>query len=274
MTRHRILIAGAGGRMGRAVIAEVFKTPGVTLAGGFERPASPDLGLDLGHVAGLDALGLQVEDSPMPGLKRASAMIDFTMPAASVENVRAAAAAGVPAIVGTTGFSEEQEAEIHGFAKKIPIVKAGNMSLGVNLLAALVEEAASRLGDDYDIEIYEAHHRHKADAPSGTGLMLARAAAKGRGVDFDAKTKAARTGSYDAMRHGPRLAGDIGFAVVRGGGIVGDHSVIFAGQQDTITLSHSAIDRGLFAKGAVTAAVWADGRPHGLYSMRDVLGMK
>ncbi|MEX0645864.1 MAG: 4-hydroxy-tetrahydrodipicolinate reductase [Parvularculaceae bacterium] len=268
MTQQAILVAGAGGRMGRAVTAEILKTPGVTLAGGFERPDSAFIGADLGNLAGLDALGLRVETSPAQGLKHASALIDFTTPEASLANARAAAGAGVAHILGTTGLAREQEAEIAALAKKIPIVKSGNMSLGVNLLAALVEEAARRLSDDYDIEIIEAHHREKVDAPSGTALMLARAAAAGRGVDLEAKAVRARDGEI-----GSRRAGDIGFAVIRGGGIVGAHEVLFAGSQEVITLAHSALDRGLFAKGAVAAARWAAGKPPGLYSMRDVLGL-
>lgn len=269
MTSLTILVAGAGGRMGRAVTAEVLRTPGATLAGGFERPGSSAVGADIGALAGLDALGLKVEDSPAPGLKRAGVLIDFTAPAASLENARAASAAGVAHVIGTTGFSAEQESALAGFAKKIAIVKSGNMSLGVNLLAALVEAAARTLPDDYDIEIIDAHHRFKVDAPSGTALMLGRAAADGRGVDLGERSVRARDGAV-----GERRAGDIGFAVIRGGGIVGEHHVVFAGSQEVLTLSHTAIDRGLFARGAVAAAAWVLGKPPGLYSMRDVLGLK
>lgn len=268
MGEHSILVAGAGGRMGRAVIREVLATPGVTLAGGFERPDGPSVGADLGLLAGLDAMGLVVDPSPEAGMKRAAAAIDFTAPSASVGIARAAAAAKVALVIGATGFDEAQEAEIAALAKKIPIVKSGNMSLGVNLLAALVEEAARKLSDDYDIEIVEAHHRAKVDAPSGTALMLGRAAAAGRGCNLDARAVRARDGVA-----GPRRAGDIGFAVVRGGGIIGEHQVLFAGSQEVIALSHSAIDRSLFARGAVAAAKWAVGKPAGLYSMRDVLGV-
>ncbi len=268
MADHSILVAGAGGRMGRAVVKEILATAGASLAGGFERPGGAFIGADLGVLAGLDALGLRVEDSPADGLKRAGALIDFTTPAASLDHARAAAEAGVAHVIGATGFSAEEEAELKKAAKKIPIVKSGNMSLGVNLLAALVEETAKKLSDDYDIEIVEAHHRAKVDAPSGTALMLARAAAAGRGVDLAEKTARERESLA-----GPRRAGDIGFAVIRGGGIVGEHQVIFARSQEVITLSHTAIDRGLFAKGAVAAARWAAGKPPGLYSMRDVLGL-
>jgi 4-hydroxy-tetrahydrodipicolinate reductase len=255
--------------MGRAVIAEILRTPGASLAGGFERADSQHLGADIGNLAGLDALGLPLAASAeAAGLKRAAALIDFTAPAASVENARAAAEAGAAHILGTTGLTAVQEREIAGYAKKIPIVRSGNMSLGVNLLAALVEEAARKLCDDYDIEILEAHHRDKVDAPSGTALLLGRAAAAGRGIDLDKRSVYRRDGQA-----GARKAGDIGFASLRGGGIVGEHSVIFAGSQEVLTLSHSAIDRGLFAKGAVAAAKWAIGKAPGLYSMRDVLGL-
>ncbi len=266
MAKTSILVAGAGGRMGRAVVAEILKTPGATLAGGFERPGGPDIGKDIGVLAGLDALGLTVEDVADTGLSRAGALIDFTVPAATVGNARAAAEKGVAHIIGTTGFSADDEAAIAEAAKTIPVVKSGNMSVGVNVLTALVEAAAKALNDDYDIEIFEAHHRAKVDAPSGTALMLGRAAAAGRGVDLDDKRASGE-------RTGAREPGDIGFSVMRGGGIVGDHRVAFAGMQEVITLSHSAIDRGLFAKGAVAAARWALGKPPGLYSMRDVLGL-
>lgn len=269
MARQGILVAGAAGRMGRAVIAEILRTPGAALAGGFERPDSALIGTDIGNLAGLDALGLALAASPeTAGVKRAAAMIDFTAPAASVGNARAAAAAGAALVLGTTGLSVDEEREVVDHARHIPIVRSGNMSLGVNLLAALVEQAAQRLSDDYDIEIVEAHHRDKVDAPSGTALMLGRAAAAGRGVDLAQRSVHGRESAA-----GARKAGDIGFAVIRGGGIIGEHDVIFAGSQEVIRLSHSAIDRGLFARGAVAAATWAIGKPPGLYSMRDVLGL-
>lgn len=269
MANSSILVAGAGGRMGRAIVAEILKTPGARLAGGFERPGGPDIGKDIGALAGLDAIGLAIEGDPQSGLGRAGAVIDFTVPAASLDHARAAAANGVAHVIGTTGFSPEQEQELSEVAKAIPIVKSGNMSLGVNMLTALVEEAASKLSEDYDIEIFEAHHRHKIDSPSGTALMLGKAAAAGRGVSLNDKATGADTG-----RAGARKPGDIGFSVFRGGGVVGEHSVSFAAADEVLTLSHSAIDRALFAKGAVTAAQWAIGKAPGLYSMRDVLGLK
>ncbi|NNL90208.1 MAG: 4-hydroxy-tetrahydrodipicolinate reductase [Marinicaulis sp.] len=269
MPKNSILVAGAGGRMGKTVVTEILRTPGLTLAGGFERPGGEDIGKDIGVLAGLDAIGLKVEDSVDNGVKRASAMIDFTAPEASVANAKAAALSGAAHVIGTTGFSDDQEAAIAAFAEKIAIVKSGNMSVGVNVLMALVEDAASALSDDYDIEISDMHHKFKVDVPSGTALMLGEAAARGRGVDLSEKS----TG-IEAGRAGERRKGDIGFAVRRGGGVIGEHAVSFAGTEEVIILSHSAIDRGLFAKGAVAAAKWAVGKPPGLYSMRDVLGLR
>ncbi len=268
MVKSLILVAGAGGRMGKAVVAEILRMPGASLAGGFERAGSPVIGKDIGVLAGLDVIGLAVEDGAAAGLKRAGALIDFTSPAASVENAMAAADAGVAHVIGTTGFSDADEAAIVRAAEKTAIVKSGNMSLGVNLLAALVEDAARRLDDNFDIEIFEAHHRAKADAPSGTALMLGEAAARGRGVDLGEKA----TGMAGS-RVGERKTGDIGFSVFRGGGVVGEHTVSFAAMEEVISLSHKAIDRALFARGAVAAARWAAGRAPGLYSMRDVLGL-
>lgn len=268
MTSVRILVAGVGGRMGRAIVAETLSRPGASLAGGFERADSEAIGTDIGVLVGAEPLGLCVEASSAPGVKNADVMIDFTTPAASVENARAAAAAKIALVIGSTGFSAEQEKELAASAKKTPIVKSGNMSLGVNLIAALVKSAAQALPDEYDVEIIDFHHRMKVDAPSGTALMLGEAAAAGRGVNLESRSVRVRDGEV-----GERRAGDIGFAVVRGGGVVGEHHVIFAGSQETVTLSHKAIDRGLFAKGALTAAVWAAGKPPGLYSMSDVLGL-
>ncbi|MEM8934937.1 MAG: 4-hydroxy-tetrahydrodipicolinate reductase [Pseudomonadota bacterium] len=268
MSDTSILVAGVGGRMGRAIASEVLRTPGAALAGGFERPDGADIGKDIGVLSGLDAIGLKVEDAPAAGLKRASALIDFTAPEATLANARAAAAANVAHVIGTTGFDPAQEEEIEALSQKIPIVKSGNMSAGVTLLTALVEMAARALDNDYDIEIFEAHHRFKVDAPSGTALMLGEAAAVGRDVSLsDAAAGLTET------RAGARRDGDIGFSVSRGGGVVGEHSVSFASDQEIVTLSHSAIDRGLFAKGAVRAAQWAIGSAPGLYSMRDVLGI-
>ncbi|MCA8888448.1 MAG: 4-hydroxy-tetrahydrodipicolinate reductase [Parvularculaceae bacterium] len=264
MANLKILVAGAAGRMGSAIIREVLATTGLSLAGGFERAGHDAIGKDIGPLVGLDSLGLVVEPSAQTLMPGADALIDFTAPAATLANARMAADSGVAHIIGTTGFSEEQEKELRALTEKTVIVKSGNMSLGVNLLAALSRQAARRLGPEYDIEIVEAHHRAKVDAPSGTAIMLGHAAAAGRGV--------AETTVERASRKGPREVGAIEYAVIRGGGIVGDHHVMFAGKEEIITLSHRAIDRGLFAKGAVAAAKWATSQQPGLYSMADVLG--
>jgi 4-hydroxy-tetrahydrodipicolinate reductase len=268
-TPLKIVINGAAGRMGRTLIRQTLATSGAALAGGLERAAHPDVGRDLGPLGGLDSLGLVVETDPAAALRRADVVIDFSAPAASLALARAAADAGIALVIGTTGFSASEDAEIAALAKRVAVVKSGNMSLGVNLLANLVREAARRLGPDYDIEIVEAHHRAKVDAPSGTALMLGAAAAGGRGIDLGVNAIRGRDGLS-----GERSRGAIGFASVRGGGIVGDHEVMFAGEGEVIALAHRAIDRGLFAKGALTAAMWSAGKPAGLYGMADVLGFK
>jgi 4-hydroxy-tetrahydrodipicolinate reductase len=249
----KIAVAGAQGRMGQAVAAMVAAEEGLVLAARFERP-------------GVSGDGLVSREE---ALAAAEVVIDFTTPAASVELAQAAAARGGPAlIVGSTGFDAAQAAAIDAAGRKVAIVRAGNFSLGVNMLMGLVEQAARALPDrDYDIEVFEAHHGRKVDAPSGTALMLGEAAARGRGVELDAVAQRGRDGVT-----GPRRPGDIGFAVVRGGDIIGEHSVIFAAQAEILTLSHSARDRSLFARGALAAARWAAGRPPGAYDMRDVLG--
>jgi 4-hydroxy-tetrahydrodipicolinate reductase len=196
-------------------------------------------------------------------------LIEFTIPAATLALAELSASAGIAHVIGTTGHSAEEEAVIAQAARRAPIVKSGNMSLGVNLLAALVKRVAQTLGDDYDVEILEMHHNKKIDAPSGTALMFGRAAAAGRGIDLDAHAMRGRDGMT-----GTRRKGDIGFAALRGGSVVGDHSVIFAGPAERIELAHRAEDRMIFARGALHAALWARGKKPGLYSMADVLGLK
>lgn len=266
MTNHDVVIAGVAGRMGRALAREVIRAPGLNLAGGFDREGHAAIGADIGTLAGLEPAGLTVEAASGKRIA-AAVLIDFSAPAAAAANARAAAGAGAALVLGTTGLGSDDEMAIAEAARRIPIVRSGNFSLGVNLLAALVEEAARRLPDEYDIEIIEAHHRDKVDAPSGTALMLGAAAAAGREVDLQKRAVASRVGAV-----GLRKAGDIGFSIVRGGGIVGEHRVLFAAGDEVLTLGHSAINRGLFARGAVAAARWAIGKPPGLYSMRDVLG--
>ena len=268
MSTLSIVVAGAGGRMGRAIMKEILDTEGISLIGGVEQKGVPVIGEDLGVLATGQPTGQMVSTDLEASLAKADAVIDFTRPEPSLDIARAAAACGVAHIIGTTGFSDDQTAELGKIAGTIPIVKSGNMSLGVNLLTALVEQAARATGINFDIEITEAHHRAKVDAPSGTALMLGEAAAAGRGVKL-----AQKSAGMAGDRNGARGAGNIGFSVIRGGGVIGDHSVRFMGESETLTLSHQAIDRSLFAKGAVAAAQWAPGQRPGLYSMIDVLGL-
>ncbi|MBU1210481.1 MAG: 4-hydroxy-tetrahydrodipicolinate reductase [Alphaproteobacteria bacterium] len=268
MADVKIAVMGASGRMGRALIRAVCETEGAVLSGGTEQPGSPAVGADLGTLAGLEPLGVVVSFDANAVFAGADAILDFTAPAATVGFARSAAEHGVAHIIGTTGFSTEDEAAIAEAGQRTAIVKAGNMSLGVNLLTALTLKVAAALDVDFDIEIVEMHHRHKVDAPSGTALMLAEAAAKGRGVALGEKAVRVRDGHT-----GPRRAGDIGMQSLRGGSVVGDHSVLFAGNGERITLSHHAEDRSIFARGAVKAAIWARDKEPGLYSMIDVLGL-
>ncbi len=256
----RIGLAGALGRMGAAVAAQVQAREDLILAAVVDRPES----------LGRSAHGLTLV-TPEAAVDASDVMIDFSTPAASVILAQTCAERGGIALVSaSTGASPEQAEAIDAAASSIALVRSGNVSLGVNLLLGLVRQAARVLpGAAWDIEISEAHHRRKVDAPSGTALMLGRAAALGRGVDLDAVAERARDGVT-----GPREPGAIGFSVVRAGGIVGEHSVLFGAEDELITLSHSARDRGLFARGALTAAVWLHGRPAGLYDMQDVLGLK
>jgi 4-hydroxy-tetrahydrodipicolinate reductase len=251
----KIAIAGALGRMGQAVAKTLDGHALAKAVARFDRP-------------GASGEGLVERDAALAG---ADAVIDFTLPEASVLLAEACAARGGPAVViGSTGFSVEQIARIDAAASKIAIVRSGNYSLGVNMLMGLVKQAAAALpASEWDIEVFEAHHKRKIDAPSGTALMLGQAAADGRGVGLGQVEDRARDGVT-----GPRKEGAIGFSVVRGGGIIGEHKVMFAGEEEVLTLSHSATDRGLFARGAVAAAVWAAGKPPGLYDMQDVLGFR
>jgi 4-hydroxy-tetrahydrodipicolinate reductase len=256
----RIAVAGALGRMGRVVAETVRAHEGMTLAALFDRPGTEGQALDGAKLVTADA-----------ALSACDVAIDFSLASASATLAHTAAERGGPALViGSTGFTPEEEVDILRAAQSIAIVKSGNFSLGVNMLLGLVERAARALAaSDYDIEVFEAHHRRKIDAPSGTALMLGAAAARGRGVELDAAAERARDGVT-----GPRAPGAIGFSVMRGGGIVGEHSVTFAADDEILTLSHSARDRSLFARGAVAAAAWTAGQPPGLYDMSDVLGFK
>ena len=269
MTDLKIGILGAGGRMGRMLAKAVHEAEGAALAGGVERKGSELLGQDFGALAGLGSLDLPITDDLLGLLTKADVLIDFTSPASTVESVKLAAQQGCGYVIGTTGLSAEDEAEIEKAAIYCPIVKAGNMSLGVNLLVTLVEQVARALDPSFDIEVVEMHHRHKVDAPSGTALMLGEAAAKGRGLELAANSERGRDGIT-----GARKEGAIGFASLRGGDVIGEHSVIFAGPAERIEITHKAGDRALFANGAVKAAFWTKGKQPGLYSMLDVLGLK
>ncbi len=268
METIRIGVVGCAGRMGRMLLKTIAEAEGCEIAGGSETPASPAVGKDLGELAGLGTLGQAVIADPLELFAGAHAVIDFTAPTASVRHAELAAQGQVAYIVGTTGFDPEQQAAIERAAVHIPIVQAANMSLGVNVLLALVENTAAMLDPDYDIEIVEMHHRWKVDAPSGTALALGRAAAAGRGVALDAVAQRGRDGMTGARRRG-----DIGFAALRGGDVTGDHTVTFAADGERIEITHKASSRDIYARGAVKAALWARGKPSGLYSMKDVLGL-
>ncbi len=264
----KIAVLGAAGRMGQTLTRVLAETPSCAIAGGIEAKGSPHIGRDIGELAGLPPLGIAITDDPLPVFARADGVLDFTTPSSTVAFAALAAQARIVHVIGTTGLSASDEAKLEAAARHATIVKAGNMSQGVNLLAVLTAQAAKTLGPEFDIEIVEMHHRHKRDAPSGTSLLLGRAAAEAREISLEERGVRARDGET-----GPRHEGDIGFAVLRGGDVVGEHRVIFAGPGERIELAHIAADRGIFARGAVKAALWARGRSPGLYSMQDVLGL-
>ncbi len=269
MSEMKLVVVGAGGRMGQAIMRAIAATEGVRIMGALGRKGSHAIGRDAGEVAGLGPIGVPVTDDPLPLFAKADGVIDFSVPQASVEYAGYAAQARIVHVIGTTGCSKDDDAAIAAAAPHATIVKSGNMSLGVNLLAALVEQAARALpAADFDLEILEMHHRHKVDAPSGTALLLGEAAAAGREITLDEWSVRVRDGHT-----GAREVGTIGFSTLRGGSVVGDHSVILAGPGERITLSHQAEDRAIFARGAVHAALWAKDRKPGLYTMRDVLGI-
>ena len=268
MTDMRLIVAGAGGRMGRTLVKAIAETPGVALAGAFEAPRSPFIGQDSGTLAGIGANGIAIAPDVKARASKADGIIDFTVPKATVTLAALAAQSGLVHIIGTTGLSDDDDDRIRKAAQAAVIVKSGNMSVGINLLAALVKRTAKTLDEEFDIEILEMHHNKKVDAPSGTALMLGLAAAEGRGVDLGKRSVGSREGET-----GARKTGDIGFASLRGGSVVGEHNVIFAGPGERLELSHKAEDRMIFARGALKAALWAHGRKPGLYSMADVLGL-
>ena len=265
----KLAVVGAAGRMGQTLIRTIHAMPGAVLAGAIERPGSVHLGQDAGELAGIGHLGVSITDDALSVFVGVEGVLDFTAPAATIAFAELAAQARIVHVIGTTGCSAEDNAKIDAAARHAVIVKSGNMSLGVNLLGVLVRQAAKALGaDDFDIEILEMHHKHKVDAPSGTALLLGEAAAEGREIGLGQHSVRVRDGHT-----GPREDGTIGFATLRGGSVVGDHSVILAGQGERITLSHHAEDRTIFARGAVKAALWGRQAKPGLYSMLDVLGL-
>jgi 4-hydroxy-tetrahydrodipicolinate reductase len=263
-----LAIMGAGGRMGRELIRTIHETEGCEVAGAVERHGSPLIGKDAGELAGVGHLGVPIVEDALPLFTKVEGVLDFTVPAVSVEIAGLAAQARIVHVIGTTGIGAEDQAKIEAAARHATIVKSGNMSLGVNLLAALVEQAARALGPDWDLEILEMHHKHKVDAPSGTALLLGEAAAKGRGIALAENSVRSRDGHT-----GERPGGAIGFATLRGGSVVGDHTVMLAGAGERLELTHRAQDRVIFARGAVKAALWGQGKGPGLFSMRDVLGI-
>ena len=268
MSEMRLIVAGAGGRMGRALTRVIAETGGAVLAGALEAPGSELLGKDAGVLAGLPANGIALSADLWSMSANADGILDFTVPAATIANVAIAAQRGLVHVIGTTGLSASDDAVIKSVTSRAIVVKSGNMSLGVNLLAALVKRVAQSLDTSFDIEILEMHHKGKVDAPSGTALMLGEAAAAGRGITLEGHAARGRDGLTGARR-----IGDIGFASLRGGTAAGDHSVFFSGPSERLVLSHHAEDRAIFAHGALKAALWAHGKQPGLYTMADVLGL-
>ncbi len=263
-----IVVVGASGRMGRMLTRVVLDSDKARLVGAVEREGHDWIGQDLGRAMGGADLGVTVTDDALEAFARADAVLDFTVPAASVGFAALAAQARLVHVIGTTGFTDEDLARLNAASRHAVIVRSGNMSLGVNVLARVTRMVAEALDEDFDIEVIEAHHNQKIDAPSGTALMLGQAAAEGRGVELAQVSDRGRDGITGARRRG-----DIGFASVRGGDIVGEHDVLFAGQGERLVLRHVASDRSLFAKGALKAALWGQDRKPGEYDMFDVLGL-
>ncbi|MAM63649.1 4-hydroxy-tetrahydrodipicolinate reductase [Maritimibacter sp. UBA3975] len=263
-----IVVNGASGRMGQMLVKLVSDNPACRLVGALEREGHDWVGQDIGTAMGGAALGVAVTDDPLEAMSRAQAVIDFTAPAATVPLAEIAAQARAVHVIGTTGLDEDDLAKLDAAARHAIVIRAGNMSFGVNLLTKLTETVARALDVDFDIEVVEAHHKHKVDAPSGTALMLGEAAAEGRGVRLSDVSDRGRDGIT-----GEREEGHIGFSAIRGGDIVGEHDVIFAGAGERIILRHVATDRAIFARGALKAALWGIGRKPGAYDMMDVLGL-
>ncbi len=268
MAELRVVVAGAGGRMGRTLVRAVLGEAKMRLVGALDRAEAEAQGEDAGLLAGAGTIGVKVGADPLPVLAQTDVLLDFTAPAATLAYSELAAQARIVHVIGTTGLKPKDDEKLKAASRHCRIVKSGNMSLGVNVLAGLVKRAAAALGPDYDIEIVEMHHRNKVDAPSGTALLLGRAAAEGRGIDLAGHAVRARDGHT-----GPRLNDAIGFQSLRGGSVVGDHTVIFAGEGERVELTHRAESRDNFARGAIRAALWAFDKKPGLYDMADVLGL-
>ena len=265
----RAIVAGAGGRMGKRIINIINETEGIQLIGAFERNNHPDVGKDAGIVAGIGKLGIEIKGSISEVLDKGDVLIDFTVPEATYEHVKAAAEQGISMVIGTTGFSDELLAKVKEYAKKIRCVLSPNMSIGVNVMFKIVAELSRILGEDYDVEIVELHHRFKKDAPSGTALKLAQIIADVKGIDLE------KTGIYGRKGIvGEREKNELGIHAVRAGDITGEHIVIFGGMGERIEFIHRAHSRDNFARGAVKAAMWVVNQPLGLYDMQDVLGLK
>ncbi|KIQ70819.1 4-hydroxy-tetrahydrodipicolinate reductase [Wenxinia marina] len=264
-----IVVTGGSGRMGRMLIRAVADSQAARLTAVLERPGHDWIGRDVGEAMGGAPLGVTVTDDAVEAFATAQGVLDFTAPDATAEYAGLAAQARAVHVIGTTGLGEGHLRAIAAAARHATIVRAGNMSLGVNLLVTLTRQVAAALGEEFDIEIVEAHHRHKVDAPSGTALMLGHAAADGRGVPLDTCSERGRDGDT-----GPRRPGAIGFSAIRGGDIVGEHDVIFAGQGERIVLRHVATDRALFARGALRAVLWGQDKGPGEFDMIDVLGLR
>ncbi|MBL0370517.1 4-hydroxy-tetrahydrodipicolinate reductase [Rhizobium sp. KVB221] len=264
-----VVVAGAAGRMGQTLLKAIHAAAGMRIHAAIEREGSAAIGKDAGDVCGIGPIGVPITADPLEAFVKADAVIDFTSPASTVEFAALAAQARIVHIIGTTGCSQDDVEKIKAASRHARIVMSGNMSLGVNLLGVLVRQAAAALeAVNWDIEVLEMHHNRKVDAPSGTALLLGAEAAKGRGIDLLANAVKVRDGHT-----GAREPGSIGFATLRGGGVIGDHEVIFASETEMVTLSHRATDRSLFAQGALRAARWAFDKKPGFYNMLDVLGL-
>ena len=265
----RIAVAGAAGRMGGRISALAGEFEGLSLTGAFERAGHGAIGKDVGEAAGAGRLGVTLTEGVGSVLNSADIIIDFTAPEATLANMEAAAAAGKAMVIGTTGIDKAGQERIKELSAKVPCVYAGNMSLGINLLMKVVGDIARALGTDYDVEVFEAHHKMKKDAPSGTALMLAGAAADALGLSLDSDGVFERHGMI-----GERKKGEIGVQTIRGGDVVGEHTVMFLGMGERVEVSHRVSNRDTFARGALRAALWLKGKGPGLYNMQDVLGLR